>query len=197
MTSKRRIGSETSATRAAILKAAFEVLQLRGSRHFTAAAIAEHAGVKPHMIHYYFQTIDDVVLGLVKMLGEMGLRNSAKAFATGQPLKALWDLENGSSFSVAIMELAAIAAHREDIRQEMARAIEAMRTAQVEAIEEYLRVTGIECPFPPATLTLIISGIARQLVRERAFGVSFGHEELSAAVEKLLASFPTAGPAQS
>jgi AcrR family transcriptional regulator len=193
MTSKRRIGSENSATRAAILKAAFAVLQLRGGRHFTAAAIADHAGVKPHMIHYYFQTIDDVVLGLVKSLGATGLKNSAKAFATGEPLKALWDIETGSSSSIAIMELAAIAAHREDIRLEMARAIEAMRKLQVEAIEEYLQKKRIECPFPPVTLTLMISGIARQLVRERAFGVSQGHEALTAVVEKLLDDLSASG----
>jgi len=67
MASKRRIGSETSATRAAILKAALQVLQERGSSHFTASEIARKAGVKPHMIHYYFRTIDDLVPALREM----------------------------------------------------------------------------------------------------------------------------------
>lgn len=193
MTSRRRIGSENSATRTAILEAAFGVLQALGSRHFTAAEIAKHAGVKPHMIHYYFRTIDDLILGLVKMLATMGLKNTARAISSGDPLKALWDVEVGSPSSIAIMELAAIAVHREDVRQEMARSIEAMRTIQTEAIAEYLKMRGIQCPFPPATLTLIIAGTARQLVRERAFGVSLGHEELTVVVEKLLGNLPNGG----
>lgn len=187
MTSKRRIGSETSATRAAILKAALQVLQDQGSSHFTASEIGRAAGVKPHMIHYYFRTIDDLVLALVKMLGTTGLKNTARAITSGDPLKALWNVEIGSSSSVAIMELGALAVHREDVRLEMARSMEAMRTIQTEAITKYLEMREIECPFPPATLALMIAGISRQMVRERAFGVSLGHEEMTAAIEDLLA----------
>src|SRR6476620_11709052 len=91
MASTRRIGSESSATRAAILKAALEVLQDQGRGHFTASAIARRAGLKPHMVHYYFRTIDDLVLALVKTLGATGLKNSARAIASDNPLKALWD----------------------------------------------------------------------------------------------------------
>lgn len=193
MTSKRRIGSETSATRAAILKAALGVLQERGSSHFTAAEIARCAGVKPHMVHYYFRTMDDLVLALVKMLATIGLKNTAKSIAAGDPLKALWDVEIGSASSIAIMELGAIAVHRDDVRQEMARSIEAIRVVQTEAIAEYLRSRRLNCPFPPTTLTLMIAGIARQMVRERAFGVSLGHEEMTAVVEDLLARLAVTG----
>lgn len=187
MTSKRRIGSETSATRAAILKAAFEVLQDRGSGNFTAVEIARQAGLKPHMVHYYFRSIDDLVLALVKMLGATGLKNTARAIASGNPLKALWNVEIGSPSSIAIMELGALAVHRADVREEMARSMETMRTVQTEAIARHLELQGIDCPFPPETLTLMIAGIARQMVREKAFGVSLGHDEMTAVVEDLIA----------
>lgn len=195
MTSKRRIGSETSATRAAILKAALKVLQEHGSSHFTATQIAKEAGVKPHMVHYYFRSLDDLVLELVKMLAAAGLKNTARAIASGDPLKALWDLETGSTSSIAIMELGAIAVHRVDVRQEMARSMEAMRIVQTEAIANYLQMRGIETPFPPATLTLMIAGTARQIVRERAFGVSLGHDEVAAVVEDLLRLLAESGRA--
>lgn len=192
MTSQRRIGSETSATRAAIVKAAFTVLQDKGSSHFTASEIAREAGVKPHMIHYYFRTIDDLVLTLVKTLATTGLKNTARAIASGDPLKALWNVEIGSGSSIAIMELGALAVHREDVREEMARSMEAMRTIQAEAIARHFELRGIECPIPPASLTLTIAGIARQMVRERAFGVSLGHAEMSAVVEDLIAGLAKA-----
>jgi TetR/AcrR family transcriptional regulator len=192
MTSKRRIGSETSATRASIVKAAFAVLQEQGSSYFTASEIARRAGVKPHMIHYYFRTIDDLILTLVKTLATTGLKNTTRAITSGNPLKALWDVETGSGSSIAIMELGAIAVHREDVRQEMARSMEAMRTIQTEAIARYLEIRGIKCSFPPATLTLMIAGIARQMVRERAFGVSLGHAEMVAVAEDLIQSLTSA-----
>jgi AcrR family transcriptional regulator len=191
MVSTRRIGSETSATRKAILKAALEVLQDQGRGHFTAAAIAERAGLKPHMVHYYFRSIDDVVLALVKQLGALGLKNSARAIASGNPLKALWDIEMGSKSSVAIMEIGALAVHRADIRAEMGRYVEELRIVQTEAVERYLELRGIKSPIPPMAMTIVISSIARQLIRERDFGVSMGHEELTAAVERMLGGFPS------
>jgi AcrR family transcriptional regulator len=190
MASTRRLGSENSATRAAILKAALEVLQDQGGGHFTASAIARRAGLKPHMVHYYFRTIDDVVLALVKTLGATGLKNSARAIASDNPLKALWDIEMGSKSSVAIMELGALAVHREDIRAEMGRYIEQLRTIQAEAVARYLELRGIDPPIPPMSLTLVIAAIARQMVREKDFGVSLGHAELTAAVEAMLAGTP-------
>jgi AcrR family transcriptional regulator len=195
MTSKRRIGSETSATRAAILKAALQVLQERGSSHFTAGEIARKAGVKPHMIHYYFRTIDDLVLALVRMLGTLGLKNTARAVASGEPLKALWDVEMTVSPTVAFMELGTLAIRREDVRQEMARAIEAMRVVQTEAIARYFQSRGIESPCPPAAVSLMIAGIAREIVRERAFGVALGHDEMAAVVQDLLAGLAKRAPA--
>jgi AcrR family transcriptional regulator len=190
MASTRRIGSENSATRAAILKAALEVLQDQGSGHFTATAIARRAGLKPHMVHYYFRTIDDLVLALVKTLGATGLKNSARAIASDNPLKALWDIEMGSTSSVAIMELGALAVHRDDIRAEMGRYIEQLRVVQAEAVARYLELRGIAAPIPPMSLTLVIAAIARQMVREKDFGVTLGHAELTAAVEAMLAGLP-------
>ena len=186
MASNRRIGSEHSATRAAILKAAIAVLQDEGGGQFTASNIARRAGLKPHMVHYYFRTLDDVVLELVKTLGETGLKNSARAIASDNPLKAIWEIELGSRSNVAIMALGAIAVHREDIRQEMARHIEALRSVQAEAIARFFALRGIEPPASPMALTLIVAGIARQMVRERDFSVSLGHAEVTAAVEEAL-----------
>jgi AcrR family transcriptional regulator len=192
MASTRRIGSENSETRTAILKAALDVLQDKGGGHFTASAIAKRAGLKAHMVHYYFRSIDDLVLALVKMLGATGLKNSARAIATDNPLKAIWDIELGSKLNVAVMELGTLAVHRADIRAEMGRYVEELRIIQGEAVARFLELRGIAAPVPPMALTMVISAIARQLVRERDFGVSLGHAELEEAVEALLTNFPTA-----
>jgi AcrR family transcriptional regulator len=193
MASTRRIGSETSATRDSIVKAAVQVLQDQGAQALTASQIALKAGVKPHMVHYYFRTIDDLVLELVRTHGALGLKNTARAIASDEPLRALWELEMGYKWGVVAMELSSLAFHRDVVRAEMMRYIEDIRSLQAEGIARHFQLRGVDSPFPPVAITLMIAAIARQIVREKAFDVSLGHEEMIGVVEDMLSRLPNAG----
>ena len=67
------------------------------------------ADVKPHLVHYYFRTIDDLVLELVRTHGALGLKNTARAIASDEPLRALWELEMSYKWGVVAMELGSLA----------------------------------------------------------------------------------------
>jgi TetR/AcrR family transcriptional regulator len=190
MASKRRIGSENSATRDSIMKAAIKVLQEHGAQALTASEIADKAGVKAHLVHYYFRSIDDLVLELVRTHGTLGLKNTARAIASDEPLRALWDIEMGFKWGIVATELANLAVHRPAVRAEMMRYIEDMRSLQAEAIARHFQLRGFESPFPPLAITMMIAAIARQIWREKAFNVSLGHEEMIAVVEGMLAQLP-------
>lgn len=185
--SKRRIGSPTSAVREAILNAAAQVLKEEGAANLTASSVAKRAGVKAHMVHYYFRTIDDLVLALVRQHGALGLKNTAHAIASDEPLRSLWDSEITYKWGIVAMEFGTLAVHRESIRLEMSRYIEDLRNLQAEGIARHFQLRGIECPIPPIVLTVIIAGIARQIVREKEFGVSLGHEDTFLIVDQFLA----------
>jgi TetR/AcrR family transcriptional regulator len=191
MTSTRRIGSETSARRDVIIQAAVEVLQDEGATSLTAARIAERAGVKAHMVHYYFRNMDELVIALVRKHGEIGLRNTARAIASDEPLRGLWEIELAYRWGIAAMEFGALAAHRAPIRTEMKRYLEQMRSLQAEALGQYFKLRQVESPFPPLAITVLIAAIARHLVRERALDVSLGHDEVMAVVEEFLSSMPS------
>jgi hypothetical protein len=75
----------------------------------------------------------------------------------------------------------------------MARYIEDMRSLQAEGIERHFQLRGIECPIPPTALTIMIAGIARQIVREKEFDVALGHDEMTKVVEDFLGSLPKRG----
>lgn len=188
MVSGRRLGSEQSATRELIIKAAVEVLQDEGAAKLTAARIAEKAGVKAHMVHYYFRTMEDLVTALVRSHGQMGLKNTARAIASDEPLRALWELEIAYKWGVAAMEFSTIASHSPTAQDELRRYIEEIRSVQAEALARHFELRGLECPFPPLAITVMIASIARQLVREKAFGVTLGHAEAAAVVDDFLAS---------
>jgi len=190
MVSTRRIGSETSATREAIMQAAVLVLQEHGARALTASKIAEKAGVKPHMVHYYFRSVDDLVLELVRSHGTLGLKNTARAIASDEPIRALWDLEMSFKWGVVAMELGNLAVHNDSVRAEMMRYIEDMRRLQAEAIDRHFQLRGFDSPFPSVAITQIITAIARQISREKAFDVTLGHDQMIAVVEDLLDLLP-------
>ena len=193
MASTRRIGSENSATRDSIMKAAIKVLQERGAQALTASQIAEMAGVKAHLVHYYFRSIDDLVLELVRTHGVLGLKNTARAIASDEPLRALWDIEMGFKWGIVATELSNLAVHRPTLRAQMMRYIEDMRSLQAEAIARHFQLRGFESPFPPLAITIMIAAIARQIWREKDFEVSLGHAEMIAVVEAMLDELPNAG----
>jgi TetR/AcrR family transcriptional regulator len=192
MASTRRIGSETSATRELILQGAIQVLQDQGARALTASQIASKAGVKPHLVHYYFRSVDDLVLELVRTHGALGLKNTARAIASDEPIRALWDIEMSFKWGIVAMELGNLAVHNDAVRSEMMRYIEDMRSLQAEAIDRHFQLRGFESPFPPVAITQMITAIARQIWREKIFNVSLGHEEMIAVVEDLLNRLPKA-----
>ena len=132
--SSRRIGAQNSAGREAILKAAIAVLQEEGAAGLTASKIARKADVKAHMVHYYFRSIEDLVIALIRQHGSLGLKNTARAIASDQPLRALWEIETSFKWMSVAMELSSIAVRREDMRAEMMRYIEDMRSLQAEGI---------------------------------------------------------------
>lgn len=186
MASTRRIGSQTSATREAILKAAALVLLEDGAAGLTAGNVAKKAGLKGHMVHYYFRSIDDLVLALVRQHAALGLKNTARAIASEEPLRALWEVEIAFKWGIVAMEFGNFAARHDKVRAEMARAIEDLRSLQTEGIARHFERRQIEPPMPPMALTIMLSSIARQIVREKEFGVSLGHDEMTAVIEKML-----------
>ena len=194
MASGRRLGSESSATRELIINAAVEVVQAEGTSRLTAARIAEKAGLKAHLVHYYFRNMDDLVIAVVRSYGRLGLKNAARAIVSDEPLRELWEVEMGFERSVAAMEFSTIAYHREAVQEELKRQIEEIRTLQAEAITRHLQLRGLKSPVPPLALTLILSSIARQLVREKGFGVALGHAETVQVVEEFLAGVLKSGP---
>ncbi len=88
------------------------------------------------------------------------------------------------------MEFTALANHRKAIRAEIAAYAEQFRRQQADALTSVLADYGIDAEaFPPETVLVIITGIARLLLAEVALGVTTGHEETVALVERYLARF--------
>jgi AcrR family transcriptional regulator len=196
MASNRRIGAESSETRAALLDATERLMLEEGYAAVSSRRIAQRAGLKPQLVHYYFRTMDDLVLAAFRRRAEQGLERQVQAISSDQPLRALWALSDDPTGTALMMEFAALANHRKSVRSEIARYGELFRRRQTEVLTRVMEEQGIDAElFPPVMVMVLITGVSQILVQEEALGMTAGHEETRAVMEHFLDRFegPPAG----
>ena len=59
MTSPRRLGADDAVNRRALLSAAQQLMVEDGYAAVTTRRVAAKAGLKPQLVHYYFQSMED------------------------------------------------------------------------------------------------------------------------------------------
>jgi TetR/AcrR family transcriptional regulator len=189
MPSPRRLGLKTSATRTALIEAATQVIREEGHAALSSRRIAEKAGLKPQLVHYYFRTMDDLVIAVVHRSGDEVLKRAARSVTSDEPMRALWELATDIKAALFTMEMVAMANHHEAIRAEAVRYGEQYRTITAEAIARYLELRGIAPGISPKAVTLIMTAIGGLLMREKILGMSVGHQEVENLVEAWLVAF--------
>jgi TetR/AcrR family transcriptional regulator len=185
--SARRLGSPDAKNRSVLLDAAEQLMLEEGYAAVSARRVAAKAGLKHQLVHYYFRTMDDLLLDVFRRRAEVGLERQAKALASDQPLRALWEYSTDPAGTVLTMEFAGLANHRKAVRAEIARYAEKFRAAQVEALPGILDRYGLssdDCP--PVVMTVLLTGLSRVVAMEQAIGISTGHTEALDWVEKHL-----------
>ena len=187
MASPRKIASPDARTRTALLDAAERLMLEEGWAAVTSRRVAEEAGLRSQLVHYYFHAMDDLLLAVFRRRAEQGFKGHAKALQSAQPLWALWRIFNNPPFSVFTMELFALANHRAKLREELALYAERFRAAQTETFATVLEAYGVDTRhFPPAAMAFLMTGVPGILFMEQAVGISAGHAEIVALVERYL-----------
>jgi AcrR family transcriptional regulator len=186
MASPRRLGSEDSETRARLLDATEALMLEQGYAAVTSRRVAARAGLKPQLVHYYFRSMDDLFLAAFRRRADRGLDRHARALASDRPLRAIWHAASDPRETALTLEFAALANHRKAISSEIARYAERFRRVQVEAITVALERHGVSTAVPPVALHVAITGIIQMLAIEAGLGVTLGHAETVAMVERHL-----------
>lgn len=187
MTAKRRVGTQQSVTRATILDATQSLMVEEGYASVSARRVATQAGVKPALVQYYFPTMDDLLLAVYRRAADRSIDNQVAALASPRPLHALWALSSDTAHAALAIEFMALANHRKSIRAEIAAYSERGRTLQADALRAILSNTRFAPDdFASAGVSLLLAGMARGLVMEHGLGISSGHGEARAIVERWL-----------
>jgi AcrR family transcriptional regulator len=195
--SRKLLGAENSATRAALMDATEQLMQAEGYGAVTVRRIAEKAGLKHQLIYYYFDTLDDLFLAVLRRGAEQNLERLAEALTSEAPLRAIWAFIKEPRGTLFTGEFTAMAAHSATIRAEIAGYAEQHRRLMTEAIERHLAERGVEPTIPPVLVSMLLFSLSSLLAREEALGVSLGHVEAEAYFDLCLREFEAMGSAPS
>jgi TetR/AcrR family transcriptional regulator len=194
VTSPRRLGADDAVNRKALLNAAQQLMIEEGYAAVTTRRVAAKAGLKPQLVHYYFQSMDDLLLELVRRATTRSREAFARALAAPKPLRALWELSSDPHVTTLTIEMMALANHRKAVRNELAAATRQLRRMQVDALSEMLHRLGVvDEVVRPDALMVVMASVSRVLVTEKALGVSMGHKNTLALVEHFLANLEGSG----
>ncbi|BBZ29595.1 TetR family transcriptional regulator [Mycolicibacterium madagascariense] len=187
MPSDRRIGGPDAKNRGVLLDAAEALMLEDGYAAVTSRRVAERAGLKPQLVHYYFRAMDEMFIEVFRRRATQGLDALATALQSDQPLWALWEFGTDPDATQLTMEFMGLANHRKALRTEIAIYAERFREQQVEAMAAALKRYGYEqTDVPPVVWALFATSVSQVLVLERALGMSNGHAEMLAFCEEWL-----------
>ena len=186
MASARRVGSETSKTRGLVLDAAERVMLQDGYAAVTYRSLAEGAGVTPGLVQYYFPTLDDMFLALLRRRFEHNHeRLLAELESRGdEPLRITWEFSNDETSAALLTEFMALANHRKVIQAAILEVTQETRKLQLEVLkarwDHYRDRSG---GLSPEALLFLLHMIPKMIQLEESFGMSAAHEEILRAVE--------------
>jgi AcrR family transcriptional regulator len=190
MATPRRMGSETSETRFLLLEVTERVMLEDGYAAVSSRRIAKEAGVTPALVHYYFGTLDDLFIEVLRRRGEQQLERQQRQLSSPQPLRALWKTSTDESGTALLMEFMALATHRKVIRAELAAYAEQFRKAQLDSLRDHLEEVGIDTKaFPPEALVVTLAALASTIIMEEALGMETGLRETRDLVERFLTQY--------
>lgn len=187
MTSARRIGAPDAKNRGLLLDAAEQLMIEEGYAAVTSRRLANKAGLKPQLVHYYFRTMEELFVEVFRRRGEEALEVHAQLMQSPQPLWAVWRFGTDPAFTRISMEFMALANHRKEMRAEIAYYAERFREEQRQAVTAAMERYGVDsADMPPVVFSVLMSSLSRFLVLEQAVGISAGHAETRELVESYL-----------
>jgi AcrR family transcriptional regulator len=171
-----------SAAEEALLDAAERLLVEVGYSRITTRRLAEEAGVNNGLVHYYFGSIENVLVRTLERFTERLTERQRELYAAEGPFIEKWRtamrylISEDVTYEKIWLELQALAWNRPDLQEPLARVDAEWRAVLLEAFEEPHRELGIEMPLDALVSLVMTFNIG--IMVERLGGVETGHAEL-------------------
>lgn len=175
----------------AFLDAAERVLVREGAAGISTRQLAAEAGQNHGLVHYYFGSVDELLLQVLERFTGRVLERQRAMYGTDAPFAEKWRAAMGyieedlaSGYPKVLLELEALAWNKPELRERLREVNEAwhslLRDAFSRAIEEY----GLDqSRFSADAWATLVMQFNKGLLTERLLGFDRGHAELLAAID--------------
>ena len=176
-----------SAAEEALLDAAERLLVEIGYARITTRRLAEEAGVNHGLVHYYFGSMENVLVRVLERFTERLTARQRALYAADIPFIEKWRkamtylVGEDVEYEKIWLELQALAWNSPDLADRVARVNDEWRAVLTEAFDEPRRAYGIDMPLD-ALVSLVIT-FNEGIILERAQGITTGHSELLAWID--------------
>jgi AcrR family transcriptional regulator len=179
-----------SAAEEALLDAAERLLVDIGHAGITTRRLAEEAGVNHGLVHYYFGSIENLLVRTLERFTQRLTQRQRELYAADVPFIEKWRtamrylISEDVTYEKVWLELQALAWNRPELREPLERVNAEWRAVLTEAFEEPHRAYGIEIPLEALVSLVMTFNIG--IMVERLSGIETGHRELLEWIDRWL-----------
>jgi len=179
-----------SAAEEALLDASERLLVDVGYAGVTTRRLAEEAGVNHGLVHYYFGSIENVLIRTLERFTERLTQRQREMYAADIPFIEKWRtamrylVEEDVRYEKVWLELQALAWNRPEMRERLAPVDAEWRAVLTDAFAKPREELGIDMPLD-ALVSLVVTFNFGIMV-ERLSGISTGHAELLDWIDQFL-----------
>ena len=176
----------------ALLDAAERLLVEQGNAAITTRRLAAEAGVNHGLVHYYFGSVENLLVRALERFTERLIGRQRELYASEEPFLEKWRtamrylLSDDVSYEKVWLELQALAWNDPDLRARLATVNAEWRAVLMEAFERPRRELGIEMPLE--ALVSLVMTFNQGIIVERLGGIEAGHRELLDWIDRWLSS---------
>jgi AcrR family transcriptional regulator len=178
------------------LDAAERLLVSEGHARISTRRLAEEAGVNHGLVHYYFGSMEELFVQVLERFTARLIARQRAMYAADVPFREKWDTawrfhedDLAAGYPKIWYELQAMAWNQPALRERLARVNgewrAVLREALAGAIDEY-GLQASEVPLEALVALVMMLGQGAQV--ERLLGISSGHGELLAWIDRWLES---------
>lgn len=170
-------------TEDAFLDAAERLLVEVGCAGVTTRRVAEEAGANKGLVHYYFGSMENLLVRVLERFTERLIARHRAMYAADVPFIEKWreamrylDEDFESGYQKVWYELQALSWSRPELRDRVARVTEEWYRVLTEAYEQARREHAIE--IPRDALVTLVATFNQGIILERLSGIDTGHRAL-------------------
>ena len=179
----------------AFLDAAERLLVREGAAGISTRQLAREAGQNHGLVHYYFGSVDELLLQTLERFTERVLERQRAMYEAEVPFAEKWRTAIGfieedlaSGYPKVWAELEAIAWNKPEVRDRLNRVNERWRSLLRDAVAKAIDEYDLDARFSAEALAALVMQFNKSLLFERLLGFDRGHAELLASIDGWLTS---------